>query len=169
MPPRTLNLIVSCAQNRVIGRDGRLPWRIREDWRFFLERTRGATVVLGRVCFETWPGARREGRTAVVVTSHPPGPTPRAVAAPSLPAALRIAEALGAETYLCGGQRIYEEALRLPRPLRLHLTEVRAVVSGDRFFPEWRGRNWRELARRTGADADYRYSFLTLECPAARG
>jgi dihydrofolate reductase len=160
---RVLNLIVSCAENRVIGRGGKLPWSIPEDWRFFQQQTAGGIVVLGRVCFETWPGAVRDGRRAVVVT-HQPIPVPvSAATAPSLPAALELADGLDGDIYICGGQQVYEEALALPRPLRLYLTLVHAEVPGDRYFPEWRQLSWREVSRREGADASWRYTFLTLE------
>ncbi len=160
---RRLNLIVSCAENRVIGRNGRLPWRIAEDWLFFQRQTAGRVVVLGRICFDTWPGADRDGRTPVVVSGLPPASRPVARRAPSLPEAVALAEALPGEAYVCGGQRIYEEALALPRPLRLYLTLVHAEVPGDRFFPDWRRLPWREIGRREGADAAFRYTFLTLE------
>jgi dihydrofolate reductase len=164
---RWLNLIVSCSENRVIGRGGRLPWRIPEDWDFFQRQTAGQTVVLGRICFDTWPGADRDGRTPVVVTCQPPSSRPAARTAPSLPAALDLAEGLPGDIYICGGQRIYEEAIALPRPIRLHLTLVHAEVPGDRFFPEWRHLPWRETARREGSDANFRITFLTLELGGA--
>ncbi|MGE5171540.1 MAG: dihydrofolate reductase, partial [Rudaea sp.] len=44
----TLALIVAVAQNRVIGRDGALPWRIPEDLRRFRALTTGHTIVMGR-------------------------------------------------------------------------------------------------------------------------
>jgi dihydrofolate reductase len=160
---RVLNLIVSCAENRTIGREGKLPWSIPEDWVFFQKQTAGEIVVMGRVCFDTWPGAVQGGRKAIVVT-HQPMPAPGAAAtASSLPAALQRAEALEGEIYICGGQQIYEEALALPGPKRLYLTLVHAEVPGDRFFPEWRNLPWRETGRREGADANWRYTFLTLE------
>ena len=95
----------------------------------------------------------------VIVGAGPVG----TATAPSLPAALAAAEALPGDIYVCGGQRIYEEAIALPRPRRLYVTLVHAEVAGDRFFPEWRDGSWRETARRDGADATWRYSFLTLE------
>src|SRR3954463_7303447 len=55
--PKLLHLIVACAENRVIGRDGKLPWHIPEDLKFFHDETAGQICVLGRVCFETWPAA----------------------------------------------------------------------------------------------------------------
>jgi dihydrofolate reductase len=160
---RPLNLIVSCAENRVIGREGKLPWSIPEDWIFFQKQTAGSVVVMGRVCFETWPGAVRDGRRAIVVSHQPMSVPVHAAVAASLPAALELADGLDGEIYICGGQRIYEEAIALPRPLRLYLTLVHAEVPGDRFFPDWRRWSWRETGRREGADANWRYTFLTLE------
>lgn len=164
---KTLNLIVACAETRVIGRQGRLPWRIPEDFAFFQSETAGQICVLGRVCFDTWPRAMKDGRRAIVLT-HRPLPAAGAdgiapVAVTSLAAALEHAETLPGEIYICGGQRIYEDTLRLDRPMRLHLTLVHAEVPGDTFFPEWRHLTWRELARRESGDAHYRYTFLTLE------
>ena len=66
---------------------------------------------------------------------------------------------------ICGGERIYAEALALDRPLRLHLTLVHAEVPGDTFFPEWWHLPWRELSRRESADANYRYTFSEWSCP----
>jgi dihydrofolate reductase len=160
---RAFNLIVSCSENRVIGRNGRLPWSIPEDRRFFEEKTAGQIVVLGRICFETWPAASREGRRAVVVTRNSRLAAPAVRTAPSLPAALDIAQALPGEIYICGGERIYQEAMALPGPARLYLTLVHAQVAGDRSFPDWRQRFPREIERRESADDKWRYTFLTLE------
>jgi dihydrofolate reductase len=43
------------------------------------------------------------------------------------------------------------------------LTLVHAEVPGDTYFPEWRHLPWRELQRRESSDANYRYTFQTLE------
>jgi dihydrofolate reductase len=160
---KLLNVIVACSENRVIGRGGRQPWRIPEDAKFFSDKTAGQVVVLGRICFETWPGAARDGRRPVVVTRNRALERPGVRVAASLPEALAAAESLPGEISVCGGQRIYEETLALPRPLRLHLTLLHAEIAGDRFFPEWRQPPWREVARREGADGNFRYTFLTLE------
>lgn len=65
---KPLTLIVACAVNRVIGRAGRLPFDIPEDKQWFHDQTAGRTVVLGRICFETWPQVLADGRQPVVVT-----------------------------------------------------------------------------------------------------
>jgi dihydrofolate reductase len=190
--PKRLHVIVACSENRAIGRHGKLPWHIPEDLHFFHAQTAGQICVLGRICYETWPRAQRDGRRPIVLTSQPPEslksgtptpitsetsgrdedappPAPTAELTPpilvsSLTAALEIAENLPGEIYICGGQRIYEETLTLSgRPLRLHLTLIHANVTGDTFFPEWRHVKWTEISRKDGADANARYTFLTLD------
>jgi dihydrofolate reductase len=161
--PKRLHLIVACAENRVIGRAGRLPWHIPEDLKYFHDETAGQICVLGRICYETWPRARLDGRRPVVLTSNRALAQPGVEVAGSLKEALAIADTLPGEIYICGGQRIYEEALALARPMRLHLTLIHAEIPGDTFFPEWRHLNWRELTCRESSDANYRYTFYTLE------
>src|ERR1035437_8581584 len=161
--PKLLHLQVACAENRVIGRDRRLPFNIPEDKQFFHTQTAGQIVVLGRVCFETWPRVQLDGRRPVVVTSNAALARAEVRVAASLRAALDTAEPLPGEIHLCGGQRIYEETLQLGRPMRLHLTLVHADVPGDTFFPEWRQIAWREGARRDRSGANFRYTFYPLE------
>lgn len=169
--PKPLQLIVACAENRVIGRGGRLPFDIPEDKQWFHDRTANQVVVLGRICFETWPSVLRHGRKPVVISSQPeriahlakqkdPSAPPVPVA-PDVPAALAWAQRLPGEIMICGGQRIYEETL--PLADRLLLTLVHANVEGDVTFPEWRHLRWNETWRKQGADANYRYTFSILE------
>ena len=146
-----------------MGRNGRLPWSIPEDQQLFREKTAGAVLVLGRICFQTWPGAVEDGRRPVVVTSDPSLARGGVPVASSFSAALSIAETLPGEIFICGGERIYREAIALPEAARLYLTLVRAQVPGDRFFPEWRSIFTREVCRRDSADERWSYSFLTLE------
>ncbi|MEI7799539.1 MAG: dihydrofolate reductase [Opitutaceae bacterium] len=173
---KPLTLIVACSENRVIGRDGKLPFHIPEDQQWFHEKTAHQTVVLGRICFETWPRVLTNGREPVVITSQPErihkqiahlqrapqgyGAKPVHIAA-QVTAALALAQKLPGDIMICGGQRIYEETIPLAQ--RILLTLVHTEVPGDTYFPEWRQSNWRETWRRESRDAHYRYTFLNLE------
>jgi len=163
--PKPLNLIVACTENRVIGRAGRLPWHLPEDLAFFHAETAGRICVLGRICFQSWPRANRNGRRPIVITRDRALATGDVRVASSLSEALAVAETLPGEIMICGGERIYAETLALDRPMRLLLTLIHTELEGDTYFPEWRHLAWREIARRGSADARYRYTFLTLERP----
>jgi dihydrofolate reductase len=161
--PKMINLMVACAENRVMGRKNRLPWRIPEDLRQFHEKTAGKTIILGRICYQTWPRAREDGRRLIVVSGDRSLEADGVRVAGSVPEALAIAETLPGEIYVNGGERIFQEVLALDRPMRLHLTLVHAEVDGDRYFPEWRHLAWREVSRRESSDPNFRYTFFTLE------
>ena len=158
--PKSVYLIVACSENRVIGRRGSLPWSIPEDTKFFQEKTRGHTVVMGSRSFGEWPGCVK-GRDVVVVTHEPEKIPPGVHVAFTLPEAVALAQNLRGDIYLCGGQRIYEEGLALGD--RLYLTLVHTVIDdGDTFFPDWQNDFPREIARRESRDANTRYTFLTF-------
>jgi dihydrofolate reductase len=159
--PKPLNLIVACAENRVMGRAGRLPFHIPEDKAWFHAKTAGQTIVLGRICFETWPKVLADGRQPVVITSNKSLASDRVRVAGTVVEALAIARTLPGEIMICGGQRIYEETL--PVADRILLTLVHADVPGDTWFPEWRHLPWRETWRKESHDANYRYTFSILE------
>ena len=169
---KPIQLIVACAENRVIGRAGRLPFDIPEDKQWFHDQTANQTVVLGRICYETWPHVRADGRQPVVITSQPDRLKAAAIAnsvtplsglqtAPDVPSALALAQSMPGQIMVCGGQRIYEETL--PIADRLLITLVHTSVAGDTWFPEWRHLAWRETWRREGSDPHYRYTFSIIE------
>lgn len=159
--PKPINLVVACSANRVIGRETRLPWRIPEDLAHFHALTAKNVCVLGRICFETWPKVLEDGRRPVVITRNRTLASPQVRVAGGVTDALAIAQELPGEIMVCGGQKIYEEVL--PMAARIYLTLIHAEVAGDTYFPEWRHLSWRETARRESHDANYRYTFSTLE------
>lgn len=160
---KALNIIAACSENRVIGRDGKLPWRIAEDWDYFKKITTSSVVVLGRVSFLSWKSLFKEDREAIVVTKSAQLSANRVRTAPSLADALRLAETGARPVFICGGERIFAEAIELPQVTKLYLTLVHATVEGDRYFPEWR-RAFPSIAeRRESADQNFRYTFLVLE------
>ncbi len=48
MQPITLSLVAAVAENGVIGQDGRLPWRLRSDLKYFRRVTMNRPVIMGR-------------------------------------------------------------------------------------------------------------------------
>ena len=63
-----VSLIVAMAENRVIGRDGGLPWHLPDDLKYFKARTMGKPMLMGRKTFESI-GKPLPGRTSVVLTT----------------------------------------------------------------------------------------------------
>src|SRR3989344_8947384 len=63
-------LIAAVSSNNVIGIDGKIPWRIKEDMDHFKELTTSHPVIMGRVTYESIPKKFRPlpGRHNFVLT-----------------------------------------------------------------------------------------------------
>lgn len=146
----------------MIGCAGQLPWRIPEDWKFFKNRTAGATVILGHISFESWKSILENNRRAIVLSRNRALAGDRVDVVGSLDEAISAAKRHPAEIFICGGQRIFEEAIVRPDVNRLYLTLIHAQVDGDRTFPAWQREFPVVLEQREGADEHYRYTFYVL-------
>lgn len=157
-----ISLLVAMAENRAIGRDGRLPWHLSADLKRFKKLTLGHVVIMGRKTFESI-GRPLPRRRSIVLSRDPDYVARGAETAGSLDEAL--ARAAGEdEVFIVGGSQVFAEAL--PRADRLYLTRVHAEVEGDVFFPELDPDAWELLSEeRHEADGrhDYAFSFLILE------
>jgi dihydrofolate reductase len=155
-----LSLIVAMSENRVIGRNGRLPWHLSSDLRRFKQLTLGHHLVMGRRTFEAI-GRLLPGRISVVITRQAGYQAAGALAAGNLDAALGLTAGDG-EVFVVGGAEIYR--LALPAADRIFLTLVHAQLEGDAFFPAWDEAAWHlvESTRHPRDDRnEYAYSFLT--------
>ena len=140
-PAPKLIAIAAMASNRVIGRDGKLPWHLPEDLKFFKKTTLGHPVLMGRNTFDSiiaQLGKPLPGRRNIVLSKTMPlregvevirdldeladgrwemgdGSSP----APCI--------------FLIGGAQLYETLL--PQCDELLLTYITAPYEGDAFFP----------------------------------
>jgi dihydrofolate reductase len=154
-------IVVAFAANRVIGRDGTLPWRLPSDMRHFRELTTGGTVLMGRRTFDSLPDRFRplpERRNLVL--SHDPDHV-----AEGAEVFTALAPALAACAHHCfviGGEQTYRETLALCQ--RVHATEIAVPVAGDVRFPELDPGQWR-LVHDDGpcVENDLEFSFRTYE------
>jgi len=126
--------IAAMALNRVIGRGGQIPWYLPEDFRWFKQTTMGHVLVMGRRTFESI-GRPLAGRTTVVIT-HTPLNHPGVRTIGSL--SDLDPEAENGDIFICGGARLYADAL--PFCSDLYLTLVLREVDGDVFFPPFEHR-----------------------------
>jgi dihydrofolate reductase len=125
-----LIIIAAIANNRVIGKNGSLPWHIPEDLARFKQLTTGHTVLMGR---KTYDSLERPfpNRVNIVITSN----VINGVRSyPSLEFAL---QALHNEkkVFVIGGGRLFADALKFADELRLTLVD--REVEGDTFFPPY--------------------------------
>ncbi len=163
-----ISLIVAMAENRVIGRNNKLPWYLPDDLKYFKRVTMGKPVVMGRKTFESI-GKPLPGRTNIVVSRNPEFHAEGIRVVKDLMMARAVCQSFAIvegieEVMVIGGAQIYEQSL--PMADRLYLTEVHADVEGDACFPEFDRNEWRELGRerfKAEGPNPYDYSFVILE------
>jgi dihydrofolate reductase len=146
-------IVVAHSRNRVIGRDGDLPWHLPTDLRRFKALTTGGTVVMGRKTWESIPDRFRPlpDRRNVVVSRN-------GCDAPEV--CRSVEDALIQDCFVIGGGEIYAQAL--PLADRVYATEVAEEVEGDAFFPRLDG--WREVERSAPVEENgHVYEFATYE------
>ncbi|MBW2315974.1 MAG: dihydrofolate reductase [Deltaproteobacteria bacterium] len=147
-----LTLVVACAENRVIGRDGGLPWRLPDDLRRFRRLTTGHAILMGR---RTWESIGRPlPRRRNLVVTRAEINVPNVETHESLASAL-AATAVDPEPFVIGGEALYAAAL--PDANRIQLTRVHAEIEGDAFFPDVDWREWKLVADEPHA-ADERHA-----------
>ena len=142
-------LVAAVGENGVIGREGKLPWRLQSDMQHFKRLTIGKPVMMGRKTYESI-GKPLKDRTNIVLTRDLSLAAPGAVLATSLDAALayarKDAEQRGVdEIMVIGGSDVFEATM--PMAARLEITHVHSKAEGDVTFPPIDPKLWRETER----------------------
>ena len=149
------------ARNRAIGLEGRIPWHLPADLKFFKRTTLGHVIVMGRKTFDSL-GKPLPGRENVVLSRQPLDvPGVRHAASPD-----EIVEpADGRKLFVIGGAEIYR--LALPWVTKCYETVVHpaAPIRGDAFYPEaylaqrseWRCTTRESHSAQEKDECDYEY------------
>jgi len=150
-------IIVAMAKNRVIGKNGQLPWHLSSDLRRFKRLTMGHTLLMGRGTFASI-GAALPGRRTIVLSRDPEYRAAGCVVANNIEAALRLV-APTEELFICGGADIYRQTL--PFAEKIYLTELDIEIAGDRYFPRFAAEEFEIIQTEQVKDKlNYRFSVL---------
>lgn len=151
--------IAAHTRNRVIGRDGGMPWHLPADFAHFRALSRGKPNIMGRKVWDSLGGQPLRERENIVLTRNSQLQVPGAMVAHSPEEALNLA-GHAPEIAIIGGEEIYR--LYWDRLTRLEVTLIHAELDGDTFFPEI-GPEW-ELVGETLRPADEKNRYdLTFQ------
>ena len=138
-------MILAVAQNGAIGKGDGLPWHIPDEMKYFMARTLGKPVIMGRKTFETLK-APLPRRTNIVITRDKGYTRDGVVVVHTLDEALQQADFIAQrddadEIMIAGGAEIYR--LALPLADTLYYTRVNCDAKGDSHFDDIDWRQWR--------------------------
>jgi len=128
-----LRSIAAMSLNRVIGKEGKIPWHIPEDFKWFKRTTMGQAVLMGRRTYESLVRPLPNRRNLVVTRGGELDGVE----------IIRDLDAFRPEDYPCdvwviGGAEIFRQMLG--RCEGLYLSVIPRVVEGDTFFPDFEDR-----------------------------
>jgi len=154
---KTCSHIVAVSQNNVIGVQNKLPWNIPEDLKFFRNKTRGRTVIMGRKTFESL-GSPLPQRLNIVIS--------RSQIFEGVIMAVNMDEAIGKaqkeknphEIFIIGGGEIYKQSMS--KVQKIYLTRIYRNYKGDVFYPEVPEDQF-YLSEKIDRKGDPDFSFLT--------
>lgn len=152
------SIIAAMDENRMIGKDNDLPWRLPRDWKYVQKNTMGKTIVLGRKNFESI-GKALPGRKNIVLTRKKDYSPQDCFVVHSIDEVLKTCDS-DEEVIIFGGEEIYR--LFMPMVTKMYLTKIHHAFEGDTFFPEFNESDWKEVSRVKGIqdkDNPYIYYF----------
>jgi dihydrofolate reductase len=145
------------SENRVIGRNNRLPWHLPDEWKNFKKVTDGKPFLMGRKSYEA-PDALHATYRNVVLTENPIEEIiPGTEYASDLKSALALLRDEN-EVFVLGGASVFNQFL--PLADKLFLTIVHAHIEGDAFFPAVSLADWELISSEYhGTDEEHAYAF----------
>jgi dihydrofolate reductase len=161
-----VSLIAAATENRVIGKNGDMPWNMPDDLTYFMHTTRGHHVIMGRRTFEANSISKPlPDRTNIIITSNKDYSASGAIVVAGMDEALDIARKnKEKEAFVIGGEQIFR--LALPFADRIYLTLIHTRLEGDTFFPETDKNVWKTIKtspRKKDAQHKYDFTFYIYE------
>ncbi|XP_021738649.1 bifunctional dihydrofolate reductase-thymidylate synthase 1-like [Chenopodium quinoa] len=149
---RGYQVVVGATKEMGIGKDGKLPWKLPSDLKFFKDITlqtsnaeKKNAVIMGRKTWESIPRKNRPlpGRLNVVLThsrDYDVGSLDDVVTCGSINSALELLgmrpyDLLIERVFVIGGGQILREALNAPACDAIHITEIETDIECDTFMP----------------------------------
>lgn len=158
-----ISMIAAMTDDRVIGIENRLPWKLPNDMRWFRQHTLGKPIIMGRKTFESFGAKPLPERFNIIISRDLKYQAQDSIVVHSIEEALQAAGDVE-EVMIIGGASFYEQML--DQSQRLYLTLVHTQVEGDAWFPQFDWQQWQQLER-IDHEADeknpYAHSFVILE------
>jgi dihydrofolate reductase len=159
-----ISLLFAMDQNRGIGYENDLPWRLPRDLRFFKEKTTGQIIVMGRKTLDSMNGAL-PNRTNVVLTRDKAFKADGVTILHDVNAVKELAdEHSEKEIFIIGGSEIFSQTLEIADCI--YMTYIEENFPADTYFPDFPLNKWQETSREKGVKDErnpYDYYFIQYD------
>jgi dihydrofolate reductase len=158
-----ISFIWAMDENRVIGKNNQLPWRLPEDLKFFKRVTMGHPVAMGRKTHESI-GRTLPGRENIVITKNRDFICEGCTVIYSIEEFITYCREKNEEVFVIGGAEVFRELL--PIVDRLYVTMIYEKFDGDTYFPEFSLKDFELVLQEPGirdAKNPYEYEFFIYQ------
>ena len=151
-----ISIIVAMTNNRVIGKDNKMPWHLSDDLKNFKKITTGKTIVMGRLTYDSI-GKALPNRRNIVLS--------RNLKDSNVLIFSNLKEVLNStkkneEIFIIGGENLYSQTINIAN--KLYLTTIDASIDGDKYFPDLDISSWKRIScERYSKDENNTYNFKT--------
>lgn len=146
-----LNIIAAMTKDGVIGYDYGIPWNILEELAHFKDTTMGHPIIMGRTTYE-FIKRPLPGRENIVISSKLK-PIKDITIVNNLDDALDIAQKHRTDTFIIGGERVFQDTIDIAD--KLYLSILKKNYKGNKFFPEFDKEDWRISVYNKFKDFDF--------------
>ncbi|TCP27062.1 dihydrofolate reductase [Scopulibacillus darangshiensis] len=154
-----ISYLLAMDENRIIGKNNDLPWRLPNDLKFFKRLTMGHTIVMGRKTLESFKKPL-PGRRNVVLTKNKDYYPAGCDIFHSVDAILDM-DSPNREIFVIGGSQIFNAFF--PYVDRLYITLIEHSFAGDTYFEGFDESEWELVSDRKGiVDEKNRYPHRFL-------
>lgn len=129
-----ISMICAIGRDNQIGFKNRLLWNLKGDMRYFVETTRGRTVIMGENTYHSLFIKPLPGRKNIVLTMNKDLEAPGCKVSSDLEAIAQKYQDAPEEAFVIGGASIYKQFL--PYAQKLYLTLVDDDPEADTYFPD---------------------------------
>jgi len=143
-------MMMAMDKNRLIGKEGGMPWHVPGEMAYFKRVTMGKPVIMGRKTFESMRKPL-SGRTNIVVTRNKQWAADGAVVVYDLNTALQTAKAIcqaeatrADEMFIIGGAGLCRDAMAITQ--RLYLTVIDKAFEGDVWLDSFEWDDWEVIS-----------------------
>ena len=157
-----ISLVCAMANNRVIGKDNKMPWHLPADLQHFKSVTMSKPIVMGRKTYESI-GRPSPGRQNVVISRNSEYKLEGCDVVTSIESALELLSN-HEEIMIIGGGFLYSKMI--DKADKLFLTFIDLDVDGDTYFPEYEQLKLKlvsEIACLKDEKNPYNYRFANYE------
>lgn len=166
-----ISMIACMSRNRVIGKDGQMPWHISDDLKRFKIITSNRVIVMGRKTFESLGCRPLPERINIVLSeSLDRNRYGSAIVCRNRHELLDYIKSIdhvpppfADEIMIIGGESVYKEFM--PIADRLYMTIIDHDYEGDTYFPEIEPADWNLTSCKTAHDDKFPHNFayITLD------